>query len=77
MVVVVSLTFSVLFIEGCTKYASQDDLNTLDEANNAAVSAEKELAMVEKERRQLENDLSQKEGELADAKAEFEKVKNR
>ncbi len=77
VVMVASLSLSLTVVSGCTKYASQDDLNSLEEANKAAVSAEKELAKVEKERRHLENELSQKEGELADVKAEFEKVKTR
>lgn len=72
-----ALCISLVVVGGCTKYASQDDENTLNEASQAAVSAEKELAKVVKERKQLEKELSQKEGELSDAKAELENVKTR
>jgi len=74
---VLAFSVSLLMVGGCTKYASQDDENTLSEASQAAVSAEKELAKVVKERKQLEKELSQKESDLSEAKAELENIKTR
>ena len=71
------LCVSMVFIGGCTKYASQNDTQKLEEARQAAGSAEKELKKVVVERQQLEDNLAQKESELAEANAELENVKNR
>jgi len=66
---------SLLSVGGCTKYASPDDLKTLDAASAAATSAENELAKTKLERQKTEKQLAAKQAELDAAKAEFEKVK--
>lgn len=69
--------FSLLVTGGCTKYASQDDLQNLEEAKQAAISAEKEVEKVKAQRKKLEKDLAAKEDELKKAEEELETVKNR
>jgi len=66
-----------LMAVGCTKYASPDDLKTLEAANQAAISAEKELEKTKLERQKLEKQVTAKEAELEKAKAEFEQVKSK
>jgi len=77
ILMLVVFTSSVFFSVGCTKYASQDDLKTLDEVRQAAISAEKELDKVKSERQQLEKELVVKQQDLKNAEQELEKVKNR
>ena len=66
---------SLFTMGGCTKYASQDDLEQLNEYKQAAVSAEKELDKVKAERQKLEEELADRKKELKEAKEEFVKVK--
>lgn len=73
---VVFLALFVLGSVGCTKYASQDDLKTLKESEQAAISAEKQKDKVIAERMALEKELSAKQQELTDAESELEHVKN-
>jgi len=67
--------FSLLTVGGCTKYASPDDLKTLNAAGAAATSAENELAKTKLERQNLEKQLTAKQAELDAAKAEYDRVK--
>ena len=76
-VIIAAFSVSLLAVGGCTKYASPDDLKKLDEANKAAVSAEKELNQVKAQRMDLEKQVSQKQADLDAAKAEVEKLKTR
>ncbi len=70
------LVFSLSFLTiGCTKYASPDDLKKLDEAQKAAISAEKELEQLKKERADLERQVSPKQNEYDDLKAQFDELK--
>jgi len=62
---------------GCTKYASPDDMKKLKEAEQAAISAEKEQSKVVAERQKLEAELAAKQQELQEAEAELEHVKSR
>lgn len=66
----------LLAVGGCTKYASSGDLKKLDDANKAAVAAEKELEQAKNERRGLEMQLARKQADLDVAKAELEQAKN-
>lgn len=66
-----------LLLGGCTKYASQGDLKRLDEAQQAAVSAEQDQQKAETDRRAIENQIAGKKAELDAAKAELEAVKSR
>lgn len=74
-VMATALLAGALIAVGCTKYASPDDLKRLDEAQAAALSAEKELEQVRAERRKLEQDLAAKQRELEHAKADLDAVK--
>ena len=78
-VLVVTLIFALatglLVTTGCTKYASPDDLQKLETAKQAALSAEKELDKVKAEHKQVEKELAGKQKELQATKAELEKVK--
>ena len=62
---------------GCTKYADMDDLEKLDEAKQAAISAEAELNQAQAERRRMLREIEAKRQELEDAKREQEIVKQR
>ncbi len=75
--VVVTLVFAATLIMsvGCTKYASPDDLQQLEEARKAAVSAEKEVDKVKAERKQAEQDVANMESELKAVQDELEYVK--
>lgn len=74
--VIILFSVSLLGTVGCTKYASQDDLQNLEENRQAAVSAEKDLERVKSERTQLEKERDAKKAELQDAERELERVKN-
>jgi len=75
--VVVTAMFAVgiLLSVGCTKYASQDDLQRLEEARRAAISSEKELDKKKTERKTVERELADIEAELKTAQNELEYVK--
>lgn len=64
-----------LSIGGCTKYASPDDLQRLEEARQAAMSAERELEGVRAERSKTESELAAKKAELETAKQELDRAK--
>lgn len=67
VVVSISLSSLVLVFGGCTKYASQDDLNALERQRQAALSAEQKVQDLEAEKADLERQITQKEQELLDA----------
>ena len=75
MAPILALAAGLMLASGCTKYASPDDLKRLDDAQKAAISAEKELEKAKADRRTLEAEVSAKEKELEGVKAELEKVK--
>ena len=66
---------SLLFVTGCTKYASQKDLDGLRESKEAAISAEKELEQVTSTRKTMEKELDAKKKELQEAESELKIVK--
>jgi len=75
-----AVVFVAIFIiggTGCSKYASPDDMKKLKEAEQAAISAEKELSKTIAERQKLEQELAAKQQELKEAEAELEHVKSR
>ena len=67
--------FSLLFVGGCTKYASQKDVDNLQEAKSAAVSSEKELDQVKTTRKNLERELQAKKDELQVAEDDLKTLK--
>lgn len=66
----ISLLILILFLvgmfstTGCTKYASQEQLKALEDAKNAALSAEKRVEELKVEKAQLEKDIAVKKQEL-------------
>ena len=75
--VVLALLFmaGLLMSVGCTKYASPDDLQRLEEARKAAIAAEKTLDDTKAERADVERELADKEAELKAVQVEFDYVK--
>ncbi len=67
--------FCLLFVGGCTKYASQKDIDSLQEGKEAAISSEKELDDVKSTRKTLEKELDAKKKELAAAEDDLKTVK--
>jgi hypothetical protein len=62
---------------GCTKYASEEDLQQLDEQRNAALSAEQALDGCEDETSRMERLKAEKDAELQEVRAEKQAVKRR
>lgn len=62
---------------GCTKYASQEELNALDAQREAALSAERSVSDCESDLASLERQVSGKRSELNDVRAEKAKVRDR
>ncbi len=68
---------SSILVTGCTRYANEEQLTTLDETNAAALSAEKKVAEKEKEKADLEAKLKAKKAELDEVMKEKEKVQSK
>jgi septal ring factor EnvC (AmiA/AmiB activator) len=64
-------------VSGCTKKPSQDELTKLDEAKQAAESAEKKLTELKQERVQLEATLQSKQTELKQNEDERDDLKKK
>jgi len=64
-------------LTGCTKKPSQDELTKLEEAKQAAESAEKKLSELKVERQQLETTLSTKQTELKQNQDERDDLKKK
>lgn len=77
-VMLFSLIFAVsLMLSGCTRYANEEQLNSLDETEAAALAAEEDLAAKEQEKAELEAKLAEKQEELKkvqDEKARIEEL---
>ena len=63
-IVIVSLLFA---FSGCTKYASEADLQELERQRQAALSAEQRVAELQREKADLERQITAKERELQEA----------
>ncbi|MFH1942488.1 MAG: hypothetical protein ABIL68_10325 [bacterium] len=64
-------------VTGCSRYANEQQLTTLDETDAAALSAEKKVADLEKEKAELQAKLDTKKQELKKVQTEEEKVRSR
>jgi len=64
-------------LAGCTRYANDEQLKTLDETKAAALSAEKTAQDKEQEKASLEKKLSEKQDELQKVKEEKGKVQSK
>lgn len=62
-------------IVGCTKYASQEQRNLLNQTKESALAAEDMLQQKITEREQWEKKVVQKEAELDARKAEQDKIR--
>jgi len=75
MVVLFSFVLlSSFFMGGCTRYAKEEQLTTLDETEASAVAAEEKVAEMEKEKAELEKKLEEKQSELEKVKEEKVKI---
>lgn len=73
----IALLSMVLVFGGCTKYASQDDLDALDLQRQAALSAEERVQELEREKADLEGQISQKQQELREKEDLLEQIRGR
>jgi septal ring factor EnvC (AmiA/AmiB activator) len=64
-------------LTGCTRYANKEQLNKLDQTEQAVVAAEKTLADKQTEQAQLEKDLAKKQNELEAKKAEKVEIRKK
>ena len=64
IVLSISLASMVFVFGGCTKYASEEDLQALEAQKQAADAAEQEIARLELEKADLEQQIKVKEQEL-------------
>ncbi len=73
---VVAFTLS-LFVAGCTRYANEKQLTTLEESKTATGAAQDNVAKLEKENADLKAQLAAKQAELKQVQAEKAKVKSK
>jgi len=59
-----------LLLSGCTSYANEEQLNTLEETKAAALAAEENVSAKEAEKAELEAKLAEKQEELKAVQAE-------
>jgi biopolymer transport protein ExbB/TolQ len=71
------MVFLLALGTGCTKYASEEDLQNLENQKQAALSAEKKVEQLKVEKEKLEQIKAEKEAELQAAKAEKAAVAER
>ncbi len=69
-IIILAFAFS-----GCTKYASEQDLQELERQKNAALSAERKVEDLKREKSDLERQLAQKKRDLNEAKNILNEVK--
>ncbi len=66
-----------LFISGCTRYANEKQMTTLEETKAATNAANDNVAKLEKENAELKAKLAEKQAELKQVQAEKDKIKSR
>ncbi len=74
---VASCVLTIAVLDGCTKYADLDDLEKLEEAKQAAISAEAELNQTKAEEKRLSGEIKALKLELKEVEEEREVVKRR
>jgi len=77
LIAFIAAAFVVAVMTGCTKYASPDDLQRLEAARQAVLSAEKERDGVKDDIRKQENMIKAKDDSLQAVRNEFTTVKSR
>jgi outer membrane biogenesis lipoprotein LolB len=63
-----------LLLSGCSRYANEEQLTTLDETEAAASAAEQKVADSEKKNAELKAKLAEKQDELKKAQEEKERI---
>jgi len=66
-----------LLLGGCSRYANEEQMTTLDETEAAALAAEQKVAEKEKEKAGVEAKLAEKQQELKKVQEEKAKVQSR
>jgi len=62
-------------VSGCTKYASEEDLQALERQKQAALSAEAKIEQLNKEKADLEAKLAAKQRELAEVQKTLDQIR--
>ena len=70
----VFIAVSAFLVAGCTKYANEEQMQTLEETKNAALAAEEKVEDLEAKKSDLQEKLSEKQDELEKVKQEKKKV---
>ena len=65
---------SLVALTSCTRYANEEELKALEDANMASKKADVKLVELKSDRMKLEDELAAKKAELEEAKKEKEKV---
>ena len=63
LIMLIVFVFAIL-LSGCTRYASEEQLKALEDAKNAALSAEKRVEELKAEKAKLEKEIAVKKQEL-------------
>ena len=71
-----ALTGSFL-VTGCSRYANEEQLTTMDETESSSVALEKQIAEKEREKAELQAKLEEKKQELRKVQEEKRKVQSR
>lgn len=71
----VALLFSVM--TGCSKHPNEEQLSALEETNQAALSAERQLETLQAEKANLEQQLAEKKQQLEECETEKRLVSQR
>lgn len=66
-----------LLLTGCTRYANEEQLTTLDETEAAADAVQQKITEKEKEKADLQQKLAEKQDELKKVQAEKEKIQSK
>lgn len=70
-------SLSVLFLAGCTKYATEEELTSLRDTEAASKKAESRVNELRQERKTVEDKIADKERELQEAETEKTAVDGR
>ncbi|MDZ7262506.1 MAG: hypothetical protein ONB05_10430 [candidate division KSB1 bacterium] len=77
IILLAALFLSGLYISGCAKHPSQEELNALEEAKKAALASEDQLSKKQREKADLEKQLANKKAKLEELKNEKQKLESR
>ncbi len=72
---ILGLTLTGFVFGGCTKYASEEDLQALERQKNAALAAEQRVEELKRTKADLERQVRTKQSELNEAKRILDEVR--